>query len=399
MRVWVGIDVAKEIHWATAVDDVGEVLLDRRVTNDPASIQTLVADLTALDGELTIGLDVLGGIAGLLQAMLTAACFQLVHVPGLAVNRARQGTTGGESKSDPRDARVIANQVRTRRDLRPVDEITELKIAIRLVVGRRNDLVQEQTRRLSRLRDLLVGIHPGLEHVLDPTNKASLWLITRYVTPSEIRAAGRTALIKHFRKAKSVRSRDVERLADASLNSARAQSIAIPGELLIAQLVRELAVEALATKARLTQIERELKALLERHPDAALIRTLPGMGTTLTCEFLAETGNLSKFSSADALAAAAGLAPVLRQSGKVRFQRRPTGGNRALKRVFYQAAFCSLQATDSRAFYQRKRQEGKGHHQAVIALARRRVDVLWAILRSRRPYQPLFKLTPVDKSD
>jgi transposase len=399
MRVWVGIDVAKEIHWATAVDDVGEVLLDRRVTNDPASIQTLVADLTALHGELTIGLDVLGGIAGLLQAMLAVACFHLVHVPGLAVNRARQGTTGGESKSDPRDARVIANQVRTRSDLRPVDEITELEIAIRLVVGRRNDLVQEQTRRLSRLRDLLVGIHPGLEHVLDPTNKASLWLITRYVTPSEIRTAGRAALIKHFRKAKAVRSRDVERLTDAGLSSARAQSVAIPGELLIAELVRELAVEALATKARLTQIEHELKALLERHPDAALIRTLPGMGTTLTCEFLAEAGNLSKFSSADALAAAAGLAPVLRQSGKVRFQRRPTGGNRALKRVFYQAAFCSLQAPDSRAFYQRKRQEGKGHHQAVIALARRRVDVLWAILRSRRPYQPHFKLTPVDKSD
>src|SRR4051794_28758303 len=75
------------------------------------------------------------------------------------------------------------------------------------------------------------------------------------------------------------------------------------------------------------------------------------------------------------------------------------GGKRALKRVFYQAAFCSLQAPDSRAYYQRKRQEGKGYHQVVIALARRRVDVLWAMLRGLRPYQLHFKTSLVDKSD
>jgi hypothetical protein len=207
MRVWVGIDVAKEIHWATALDDQGEVLVDRRVPNDPSSIASLVQQLTKLDGDVTIGLDVLGGIANLLQAMLTAVGFRLLHVPGLAVNRARQAMTGGESKSDPRDARVIANQLRTRLDLRLVDEVADLEIAIRLVVGRRDDLVQEQTRRLARLRDLLVSIHPGLERVLDPTNKASLWLLTRYVTPAEIRSAGHATLVKFFRRAKGIRTR------------------------------------------------------------------------------------------------------------------------------------------------------------------------------------------------
>jgi transposase len=84
------------------------------------------------------------------------------------------------------------------------------------------------------------------------------------------------------------------------------------------------------------------------------------------------------------------LAPVLRQSGKVRFQRRPIGGNKALKRVFYQSAFCSLSSPDSRAFYARKRREGKRHHQALIALARRRIDVLWAMLHTRQPFQPNY---------
>jgi hypothetical protein len=81
---------------------------------------------------------------------------------------------------------------------------------------------------------------------------------------------------------------------------------------------------------------------------------------------------------------------VLRQSGKVRFQRLPSGGNKGLKRVFYPSAFCSLSSPDSRAFYARKRREGKRHHQVLIALARRRIDVLWAILHTRQP-QPITR--------
>ena len=147
MGIWVGIDIAKGVHWATAIDDLGQVVLDQRVANDPAALQQLIEDLAGLGGEPVIGLDVVGGIAALAEAMLGAAGLRLVHVSGLAVNRARQGTTGGEHKSDPRDARVIAEQVRTRRDLRAIQPTSELEL--RLLVGRRGDLQVEQTRRLA----------------------------------------------------------------------------------------------------------------------------------------------------------------------------------------------------------------------------------------------------------
>ena len=80
------------------------------------------------------------------------------------------------------------------------------------------------------------------------------------------------------------------------------------------------------------------------------------------------------------------MTPVLRQSGRTRFLRRPNGGNKSLKRVFYQSAFCSLAQDDSRTFYERNRRERKRHHQAVIALARRRINVLWAVVQSRTPF-------------
>src|SRR3546814_5025757 len=87
--------------------------------------------------------------------MLIEAELTVVHVPGLAVNRARRGTVGGEHKSDPKDARVIADQVRMRDDLRQVTAMREDDVELRLLVGRRSEIVADQTRRAARLRDLL----------------------------------------------------------------------------------------------------------------------------------------------------------------------------------------------------------------------------------------------------
>ena len=390
MHISVGIDIAKEIHWVTAIDADGVIHLDSKLENTPTAIAGLITELTQLGGSVRIGLDVVGGIAGLAEAMLAEAGFALVHVPGLAVNRARQGTAGGEHKSDPRGARVIADQVRIRRDLRPIEPATELDLELRLLVGRRRDLVDAQTQRLGRMHDLLVGIFPGLERSLDLTTKGPLHLLTKFVTPAELRAAGRKRLVRHLQAAGGLPN--VEVLADKALAAAHEQAISVPAERMTARFVKELAAEALAVRTSLAALDRELEALLARHPDAALIRSLPGMGAVLTAELLAEAGSFSRVRSADALAAAAGIAPVLRQSGKVRFLKRPLGGNKGLKRVFYQSAFCSLSHPDSRAFYDRKRREGKHHHQAVLALARRRVNVLWSMLNKRQAFQTNFKL-------
>ncbi len=138
-------------------------------------------------GTARIGLDVFGGIAGLAQAMLAEVEFALVHVPGTAVNRARLGTVGGENKSDPRDARTITEQVRIRSDLREIEPVTELDLEIRLLVSHRGDIVQAQIQHISRMRDLLTGIIPGLEACLDLKTKGAA------ASADQIRHAGRIA--------------------------------------------------------------------------------------------------------------------------------------------------------------------------------------------------------------
>jgi transposase len=388
MRYWAGIDVAKDVHWVCVVDADARVRIDRAVHNTQDDIDALVGELRKLEGELTVGLDIMGSVAAFLEATLLAEGFRLVHVPGIAVNRARVGFTSGETKSDPKDARIIADQTRTRPELRVFAPDDETTIAIRLLAGRRRDLTDDQTRRISRLRRLLGGIHPGLERALDFTTVGPLHLVSGFVTPTEIRAAGEAGLVAHLAKRPGLPRRAA--LAKTALDTAMAQRTVVPGEAPAADLVRELAREALAVKERLARLDSELETLLARHPDAALIRSLPGMGAVLSAEFIAAAGRIDRFRSADAMAAAAGLAPILRQSGKSRAWRRSFGGDKALKRVFFQSAFCACSTRDpaSKAFYDRKRREGKHHTQAIIALARRRVTVLWTMLKTRTQFDP-----------
>lgn len=394
MAVVVGIDIAKEFHWAAiVVAETGEVLASQRIDNDPGSIDGLIVlmrQAAAEHGEITeitAAIDMMGGVASLLTVMLLDAGIRLVHVPGLVVNRARQATRGGEHKSDPRDARVIADQLRLRSDWREVTPSDEITLDLRMLVSRRRELVVEQTRRLARLRELLASFFPGLERVIDPTRLGDLLLVARYATGVEIRRAGRRRITDHLLRA-GARRAYADTVVDKALAAAHAHHVVVPGETRMAEFVREFATQAITARRRIAELDAQINDHLDAHPDAALIRSLPGMGATLTAEFLAEAGDLTRFPTADALASAAGLAPVLQQSGKMRYLRRATTGSKTLKFVFYQSAFCALQRDPaSKTFYQRKRAEGKRHHQALIALARRRITVLHALLRTRQPYQ------------
>lgn len=110
----------------------------------------------------------------------------------------------------------------------------------------------------------------------------------------------------------------------------------------------------------------------------------------LGAEFLAVFGgSLAGFASADHLVGYAGLAPPPHDSGyRTCNLHRPQRYNRQLQRVLYTSAMISIQhSPTSKAYYDAKPAQGKRHTQAVLALARRRVDVLWAMLRDHRPYQ------------
>jgi transposase len=106
-KAWVGVDAGKEFHWAHALDASGTELLSRRVENDEADISRLIEEALSLAEEVVWAVDQPGGGAALLLALLWEGDQKVLYVPGISVDRARQ-TYHGESKTDARDARVIA---------------------------------------------------------------------------------------------------------------------------------------------------------------------------------------------------------------------------------------------------------------------------------------------------
>ncbi|GHE08587.1 hypothetical protein GCM10010339_57920 [Streptomyces alanosinicus] len=139
----------------------------------------------------------------------------------------------------------------------------------------------------------------------------------------------------------------------------------------------------------IARIDTQIEARLREHRHAEAITSMPGIGTLLGAESVARTGgDIASFGSAGRLAGVAGLAPVPKDSGKISGNmRRPRRYHRRLLRVFYLSTQVAARCCPaSHAFYQRKRHEKKTHKQAVLALARRRLDVLWALIRDQRTF-------------
>jgi transposase len=384
-KVWAGVDAGKEFHWAYVLDASGKELLSRKVENDEADISKLIDEALCFAEEVLWAVDQPGGGAALLLALLWERNQRVLYVPGLSVDRARD-TYRGESKTDARDAHVIADQARMRPDLGELkpgdDEIAELQ----LLLARRRDLITDQSRIVTRLRETLLSLFPALERALDVNSKGSLTLLTHYQSPAQLKRAG------HKRIATYLRNRGVKgfnSLAQKALAAAKTQSVTLPAQDVACRLVAELAREILALKERIASIDEEIGERFLARPEAPILTSLPGMGLILGAEFLVCVGDICALESADRLAAYAGLVPAARDSGKrIGNNKRMRGGNKVLKRVFYQSAFASLRsAPESRIFYDRKRAEGKRHTQALIALARRRVNVLWAMLRDGTTFE------------
>jgi len=382
-EAWVGIDAGKGHHWAAVVDDTGSTLWSKKVDNDESAILGALSEMLALADELHWAIDISGTSSALFLALLAAHGQTAVYVPGRTVNR-MSGAYRGEAKTDARDAYVIAETSRHRRDLSILETPAQLAADLALLTSHRTDLVADRTRLINRLRDTLTGIFPALERSFDfAKHKGALVLLTGFQTPHALRRRGRARLTAWLTK-RGVRGADG--VAETALAAASAQYTSMPGEAIAAQLVADIAEQILRMDDQLGRIEKQIGEIFHSHPQSAVIESVPGIGPILGAEFVVAAGEMSAYPDAGHLASAAGLVPVPRDSGRrTGNMHRPKRYSRRLRRVFYLSAQSAIiKDGPNREFYLKKRSEGMKHVQAVIALARRRVNVIWALLRDDR---------------
>ncbi|MFB7113459.1 IS110 family transposase [Streptomyces sp. NPDC056291] len=386
--VYLGLDVGKGEHHATALTPAGKRVFDKRLPNIEPKLRELFGKLQAKHGTVLVVVDQPASIGALPLAVAREAGCRIAYLPGLTMRRIAD-LYAGESKTDARDAAIIADAARamphTLRSLAPSDEtVAELE----MIAGFDDDLAGEVTRIKNRLRGLLTQIHPSLERVLGPRldHPAVLTLLERFGSPSQLRKAGRRRLVTLLRPKAP---RMAERLVEDIFAALDEQTVVVPGTdaaaLIIPSLVSSLSAILDQRKALAARIEE----LLEAHPLSPVLTSMPGVGVRTAARILVDVGDATAFPTAAHLAAYAGLAPVTRSSGSsIRGEHPSRRGNKQLKRAFYLTAFASLSQPESRAYYDKKRREGKHHVAAIICLARRRIDVLFAMLRDGTLYQP-----------
>ena len=385
---YLGLDVGKGEHHATALTPAGKRVFDKRLPNTEPKLREVFSTLQAKHGTVLVVVDQPASIGALPLAVARDTGCRVACLPGLTMRRIAD-LYPGEAKTDARDAAIIADAARTMphtlRDLVPADEtVAELE----MIVGFDDDLAAESTRIKNRLRGLLAQIHPSLERVLGPRldHPAVLTLLERHGSPAQLRKAGRRRLVTLLRPQAP---RLAERLVEDIFAALDEQSVVVPGTEAASLIVPSLAGSLSSVLDQRKLLAARIEELPEAHPLSQVLTSMPGIGVRTGARILIDVGDASSFPTAGHLAAYAGPAPVTRSSGSsIRGEHPSRRGNKQLKRAFYLAAFASLSQPESRAYYDKKRRQGKHHVAALVCLARRRIDVLFAMLRDGTFYEP-----------
>lgn len=384
-EVFLGLDVGKTEHWACAITMNQKVVWNKALPNDEAKLIDMYRSLQE-HGSLLVVVDQPATIGALAVAVAQHMGIPVAYLPGLTMRRIAD-LYPGDAKTDEKDAFIIADAARSLpHTLRELTQADTDEATLGMLTGFDLDLSRQVNQVSNRIRGLFTQIHPALEKVLGSRleHDAILEVLMTWTTPDKLRKAGRTRidakLKKHGARRHSAWTEEI-------LVALARQTVTVTGTEAAGIVIPHLARQLISLHAQRADVAREVEGIVVNHPLYLVLTSMPGIGLRTCAVIIAELSGKT-FTSAAALASYAGLAPTTRQSGtSIKSERVSHSGNKRLKRALFLSAFAVIRTDPtSRAYYNRKRNQGKRHNQAIIALAHRRLTVLYAMLRDNTLY-------------
>ena len=387
--ITLGLDVGKSAHHGCALAPDGQRVYDHELPQDETALRTVITDLQQ-HGAVLVVVDQPNTIAALPIAIARDVGADVAYLPGLAMRKAAD-LYPGQSKTDARDAFIIADTARTMpHTLRAVDRDSDVLSALKVLSGFDEDLAHESTRAINRLRSLLVQIYPSLERVFPGialTRTIVLDLFIRYHGPAGLKAAGKAGV---KRRARNHSRKDPSPLIDHVFTALAQQTVTVPGADAVELIIPRVADQIKELKHQRDIVAAEVERLVDGFPLSQVLTSMPGVGVKTAAQILLAAGDMTAFPTPGHLAAYAGIAPVTRQSGtSIRGEFPARAGNKRLKNALFRSAWvASCHDPLSRAYHERKRAEGKRHNAAVMCLARRQLNVMYAMMKNGTLYEP-----------
>lgn len=374
MMIFVGDDWAEAHHDVHVLNEAGERLTSRRLPEGlegVAGLHKLIAEYVDDPSEVVVGIET---DRGLWVGALVATGYRVYGINPLAVSRYRDRHNVAGAKSDAGDAKVLADLVRTdRHNHRPVAGDSDLAEGVKVLARGHQNLIWIRTRHSNMLRSALREYYPGALGAFDDLDHPdALAVLDRAPTPGAGRALTRSQIKAALRR--GGRQRNLDTRTEAIRQALRADQLQAPAEVVQAYAATtKAAVRILGElNGQISSLETELADHFEQHPDADILRSVPGLGVILGARVLGEFGDdPNRYADAKSRKNYAGTSPITVASGKRRAVLARYVRNRRLYDAIDQWAFCSLTTSQGcRAFYDQHRTKGDLHHQALRALGK-----------------------------
>jgi transposase len=389
--IFVGIDWSETHHDVCIVDGNGRVLAKGRVpegVDGVAKLHEMLATHAEEPSEVVVGVEL---DRGLLVGALVAAGYAVHAINPLSVDRYRDRHRTSGAKSDPGDSKVLADLVRTDRHLhRQVAGDSELAEAVKVLARAHQGLIWSRQRQLNQLRNALREFYPAALEAFgtDLASADALAVLEAAPTPAKGRSLSATRIAAALRR--GGRRRHITERAEEIRQALRSPQLEAPT--LVARAYGDVVASTVRIVAEMTvQIEAlagQLEASFEGHPDAEILRSLPGLGSVLGARVLAEFGDdPDRYADPKARKNYAGTSPITKASGQSRVALARFARNRRLADALEMWAFCSISySPGARAYYDAHRAKGHSHRRALRSLANRWVGILHGCLLRRESY-------------
>jgi transposase len=388
--IFVGDDWAEAHHDVYLCDEAGTRLTARRLPEGiegVAAFHVLVATHAADPAEVVVGIET---DRGLWVQSLVEAGYAVYAINPKAASRYRDRHSLSGAKSDPGDAKMLAELVRTdRHNHRQVAGDSDLAEGVKVLARAHQNLIWERTRHTNRLRSALREYFPAaLDTFTELADRDTLAVLGRAPTPAEARKLTPSRVRTLLRTAG--RTRNLDTRAQTIVEGLRVDTLTAPAPVVAAfgaTTRAQIAIIA-ALNEQIAKLDGELAAHFEQHPDADIYLSLPGIGVILGARVLAEFGDdPNRYADAKSRKNYAGTSPITRASGTrsvalARFVRPARLADAA-----DQWAFCALRnSPGARAYYDYRRAQSDSHHKALRALANRLVGILHGCLTHHTAY-------------
>jgi transposase len=386
----VGIDIGYKNHRVGIADSDGQILEEFDIPHTTEGFdhffQRVEHHREKLDLPVAVAMEGFNGYGRPLDRLIQQKGYRLFNVNNLKLARYKE-VFPGAAKTDPIDTRKILELFRLKDQLplakdalQEVAKVPAVNEKLKRLSRRRRHLVEEKIRVQNRFQADLQAVCPEL---LAITNDAgNLWFLRLLTFRDDLRQLARLRRATVLQIA-SVGRKYARIIQDWQRGAVFSSEVEYVGPMII-----EDARRILELHRQIHALDEAMAGLAEKSEIARRLSTIPGFGKTSVAELAGEIGTLDRFSGEASLALYLGMCPLTHQSGEMSRARIPRQVNTRCKAAMMTAVARHIGCVpQSRAYYDRKRAQGKTHNQAIRALGRHMVRVIWAILRDGRDYE------------